>query len=429
LDFKYQFLVNSSFISISGWSSNMDLMDDDLFEVQLKKEMVEAAEQVIAVADSSKFSKQGVTSFAPISRVKMIITDDAVSIAQLSKYRQAGVTINICGSNNTRLFELNESRSRFRLGFANLDDSIPFAALVRQGLTQAAIDQNIELITTDNKLEGPTALANVEYFVEQKVDLVVDFNLDARYGNVIMERLRAVQIPAIAVEIPLPGATFMGVDNYKAGLMGGSLTGHFVQLTWDGKVDNILSLDLPVAGQVPAARMQGQLDGLRELVAFSDDDVIVMDSQNTFEGANSAVEKLIPALRVCNHIVIFGINDGATLGALAAFEEAGVSDRVVAVSQGADQAVRQEMMKPGSRLIGAVAYFPENYGNIIITLAAHILQDKRTPPAVYTDHMLVLPDKVMNTLNLSNLDYENISVQNYEATSLRIIENWKRTEL
>ncbi len=413
--------ASKAFLSCTGWSANLEAMDDDLFEAQLKKEMVNAAESVIIMADATKFTKQGVTAFASLSGIDMVITDDSIELSRLNRFRQEGTKVNVCGEKMTKLLDRGSSERQMRLGFANMDDTRPFPIRVRQGLAQAAAANGIELLMTDNCLDGPTALANIEYFLDQNVDLVVEYNADVRYGNVIMERLRSIAIPVIAIDIPLPGASFMGVDNYKSGLMGGRLSGLYVQQHWGGQLDKVLSLELPLSGPIPAARMQGQLDGLRELVPIGDEDVISMDSKNTFEGAYDAVSQLIPALKTTRHIAILAINDEAMLGALAAFEKAGSSERVVAVSQGADTAVREELLKSQSSLIGAVAFFPENYGNIIINMASSILQGKQTPPAVYTNHLVVLSEKSIKTLDLSQLNYEVISVKNYSDASHQIM--------
>src|SRR5260370_38275161 len=109
------------------------------------------------------------------------------------------------------------------MGFATKDDSASYQALVQQGLVQAPTAANIELLLADNREDGPTALANAEYFVQEQLDLVVEFNTSVDYGNVIMDRLRSAKIPVIAIDIPMPVATFVGVDNYKARLMRGAL--------------------------------------------------------------------------------------------------------------------------------------------------------------------------------------------------------------
>jgi ribose transport system substrate-binding protein len=365
------------------------------------------------LVDSSKFEKQGVATFAPMSRVSMVITDDEASPAHLTQLRQANIQVSICSEHSTRVVEGGNGEKRIRIGFANQDDSASFQSLVRQGLVQAATAANIELLLADNREDGPTALANAEYFVQEQLDLVVEFNTDVRYGYVIMERLRAANIPVIAIDIPMPGATFVGVDNYKAGLMGGHLAGSYVDQVWKGHVDKVLSLELPSSGPVPAARIQGQIDGLRKYVQVPEEDIIRLDSKNVYAAAHKAVADLLPALKGARHVVVFGINDEVIMGALAAFEEAGGRERVVVVGQGADEAARQELSRPDSRMIGSVAFFPEYYGNLIINLALQILQGKQVPPAVYTDHLLVLSPQTSKILDLSALPYERISVLEY----------------
>jgi ribose transport system substrate-binding protein len=310
-----------------------------------------------------------------------------------------------------------EGEKRFRIGFANQHDSAPFQTLVRQGLVQAATGANIELLLADNHEGGPTALANAEYFVQEQVDLVVEFNTDARYGNVIMECLRSANIPVLAIDIPLPGATFLGVDNYKAGLMAGRLAGAYVKQKWHGQFDTLISLGLPSSGPTPAARTQGQIAGLRETLPLPEESIIHLDSKNTYAETHQAVASLLPALKSAQHIVILGINDEVVLGALAAFEEAGTSRRVIAIGQGTDQNALQEMRRPGSRMVGAVTSFPEYYGLLIVDTALQILQGKQVPPAVYTHHVLVLPEEMLAALDLTALPYETYPVSQYEMVS------------
>jgi ribose transport system substrate-binding protein len=276
------------------------------------------------------------------------------------------------------------------------------------------------LLLTDNCEDGVTAVANVEYFIQEGVDLVAEFNLDARYSNVLMERLRAAGIPVIAIDIPMPGATFVGVDNYRAGLMAGNLLGQYVLQKWDGKVDKVLSLDLPLSGAVPAARMQGQLDALRELVSVVDDDIIHLDSKNSYDESRQVVTEVLPALKASERIAVLCINDEVALGAQTAFDEAGSSRRMITVSQGADLMGLKELQRAGSRVVGAVAFFPERYGEIIAETALQILGGKPVPPAICTHHVLVLPDETIKTLDLSSLPYEWITSADYVAAQVAV---------
>lgn len=405
--------VRKAFISGTGFSASLELMDDDLFEVQMKQVMVEQADMLFVLLDSTKFGKQGVAAVTQISKINQIITDDEISPADLDALRQAHAHVMVCSQHAARMVTAVELHKPVRLGFANLNDEVAFSSVVRHSLVRSAAAHNINLLLTSNREEGVTALANVEYFIQEGVDLVVEFNLDARYGNLLMERLRTAAIPVIAIDIPLPGATFVGADNYKAGLMAGSLLGAFVVQQWGGKLDKVLSLDLPLSGAVPGARMQGQLDALRQFITIADDDIIHLDSKNSFEQSRQAVAEVLPALKSANQIGVLGINDETTLGAQAAFIDAGSVERMVSVGLGCDPLGLKELQRKGSRVIGAVAFFPEQYGNTIIETALQILSGKPVPPAICTRHMLVLSNETLRLLNLTDFPYEWITSADY----------------
>jgi ribose transport system substrate-binding protein len=82
------------------------------------------------------------------------------------------------------------------------------------------------------------------------------------------------------------------------------------------------------------------------------------------------------------------------LGAIRAFEEAGRGHLCAVMGQNASWEARQEMRRPGTPMVGSVAYFPERYGDEVIRLAASILAGHGVPPAVFTKHDLVTPENI-----------------------------------
>ena len=164
--------------------------------------------------------------------------------------------------------ECATQKDNYKIGFANLTEDIVFTQLVRDGIEQAAAEAgNIELVLADNKLDGATAMANADNFILQGVDGVIEFQTDEKFGNVMMDKFRAEGIPVIAIDIPMPGATFFGADNYRAGYMAGEAAAAWVNENWDGQVDAVLSLELPQSGPIVAARLQGELEGLQDNIA------------------------------------------------------------------------------------------------------------------------------------------------------------------
>jgi ribose transport system substrate-binding protein len=289
------------------------------------------------------------------------------------------------------------AKDSYKIGFANLTEDIVFTKLVREGMEAAAAEAgNVELVFADNKLDGATALANAENFISQGVDGVVEFQTDEAFGNVIMSRFRDANIPVIAIDIPMPGATFFGADNYLAGQLAGEAAAMWVNENWEGQADAILVLELPQSGPVPAARMQGMLDKLQEELAepVPEDQVYRLDSKNTQEESFQVTSDILPSIPDAEHIVAISINDGTGLGVIAAAEAAGRAEEIIVVGQNADPSGQEEMIKEGSRYLGATAYFPENYGFKIIPALIDVLECRPVPPSIYVDHVFISADNV-----------------------------------
>ena len=283
-------------------------------------------------------------------------------------------------------------KDKYKIGFANLTEDIVFTQLVGQGIKDAAAKTGkIELVTADNKLDGATALANANNFVTQGVDGVIEFQTDEKFGNVIMEKFRAKNIPAIAIDIPMPGATFFGADNYKAGRLAGEAAAQYAKDNWDGKVDAILVLELPQSGPIPAARMQGMVEGLQDSLGTKvpEDMIFRLDSKNTQDESFKKVSDTLPKIPNAEHIVGVTINDGTALGVIAALEAAGRKNQDIVVGQGADPSGQEEIMKDGSLYLGATGYFPEKYGDKIIPAILDALECKPLPPSIYVDHVFI----------------------------------------
>ena len=294
--------------------------------------------------------------------------------------------------------ECTTRKDSYKIGFANLTEDIVFTQLVRESIeSEAEKAGNIELVLADNKLDGATALANADNFILQGVDGVVEFQTDEKFGNVIMDKFRAEGIPVIAIDIPMPGATFFGADNYRAGYMAGEAAAQWVNENWDGQVDAVLSLDLPQSGPIPAARMQGQLEGLLENLEGEpppEDVIFHLDSKNTQDEAFRVVSDTLPKIPDAERIVGIHINDGTALGTIAAVEAAGREDQLIVVAQNADPSAQDEMVKEGSRFLGDTAYFPERYGEWIVPAMLDLLECEPVPPAIYVDHVFISKDNL-----------------------------------
>jgi ribose transport system substrate-binding protein len=186
------------------------------------------------------------------------------------------------------------------------------------------------------------------------------------------------------------GATFFGVDNYRAGHMAGVALGNWIADTWNGKFDRLAILEEPRVGALPAARLLGQINGLEEVVGeIVPAKRVYLDSGNTSERSRAGMLSALKDLPDEDRIAVVTINDDAAIGALAAARELNREADVVIVGQGADRIARGEIRHADSCIIGSTAYWPERYGEKLIPLAVKILQGEAVPPAVHIDHEFI----------------------------------------
>lgn len=282
----------------------------------------------------------------------------------------------------------------FRIGYASQAESSAFSQEVTASIRSAAARARIQLVFADNRLSPMTALRNADRLVKERVNLVIEFQTFDSVAPLISSKLQQAGIPMIAIDIPHPGAVYFGANNYEAGLIAGRALGRWASRNWNGEVEHVLLLELSAAGRLPQLRLTGALAGLREyLPAISDDRVVRLDGADTLRHSIAAVRKLVRSVRL-RRVLIAAINDTCAIGALRAFEEAGLLEQCVAVGHGAVRDARLELRRLNSRLIGSVGFFPERYGAAVIKLALAILKNESVPPAVFTAHRLITPQNV-----------------------------------
>jgi ribose transport system substrate-binding protein len=283
------------------------------------------------------------------------------------------------------------SGKRFRIGYASQGHD-SFCMALGQGMRWAAREHQVDLIELDNQYSPKAALRNAEHLIKQGVDLAIEFQVYDRVGRKISELFSQAGIPVIAMEIPQLGATFYGVDNHKVGQIAGKALLHAAQREWNGHFEELLLLDLEIAGSVPHMRVSSALAILRKNNPGSWV-TTHLESRGEFLRAFELTRKHLQN-NAPRRTLLTGVNDYAVLGALRAFEEAGRAHQCLAVGLGAIPECRRELRMPTTRLVASVAFFPERYGETVISLALDLLNAKPAPPALYAPVQLLTAKNV-----------------------------------
>lgn len=398
LDMLKNLHIHTAFVSCVGFDLAVGLTERYIEEAQLKEAMLTNVPRIIALVGSNKIGALGTLPFVRPERITHFFTDSEVPTGFVDQMRQAKINLTVCGENTVRSFTVDGQKAQFTIGFANQSEELPFAVDVRRSLERAAADLgSINLVVANNRLSGEEALRVADRLIQRNIDLVIEYQIDYKAGNLLMDKFQQAGIPVVAVDIPMVGATFFGVDNYRAGHMAGRALGEWIGRQWNGRFDHLLILEEPRAGSLPEARIQGQLDGLQEVVPLlpKGENVHHIDCGNTTAVSSAGVAKALQKVPGSQKLAIISFNDEAAFGALQAVRQANREPDVVIVGQGADRLVRNEIRNPHSRLIGSTAYMPEQYGEKLIDLALKILRGESVPPAVYMKHIFI---------NASNID-------------------------
>ncbi|MGS2740101.1 DeoR/GlpR family DNA-binding transcription regulator [Sinomicrobium sp. M5D2P17] len=86
---------NKLFIGVDGIDLDFGLTTTDITEAHLNQKMIRSAQEVIVLADATKFGKKGFGKICELDQVDHIITDKSISPALVKKLRDQGIMVTV----------------------------------------------------------------------------------------------------------------------------------------------------------------------------------------------------------------------------------------------------------------------------------------------------------------------------------------------
>lgn len=83
------------FLGVDGIDLEFGLTTTNAFEAQLNKQMMDASQKVVVLADSTKFGKRGFGKICGIEEVDQVITDSGISPQVLQQLESLGIEVSI----------------------------------------------------------------------------------------------------------------------------------------------------------------------------------------------------------------------------------------------------------------------------------------------------------------------------------------------
>ncbi len=282
---------------------------------------------------------------------------------------------------------------RLRFGFAVQSAEMPFSQAVAQSVTAAAAASGVELLLLDNRFDPDIAIQNAEEFVEKRVDLVLEFQVEEAVAPRVAHIFKKADIPLVAIDVPHPNATYFGVDNFEVGYEAGALLAQYAQRKWKSKVERVIGVGFSEAGSFVQSRITGAFDAIRErLKEITPGHFLQIEGRGMREASRLAMNAFLMAHQPGQHILVAAATDSSALGVLDAVRQAGREGDFAIAGQDCIPEVLEEMRTGKSAIIGTISHEAESYGPRLVQLGIALLRGYTVPPYNYIRHRVVTPE-------------------------------------
>ena len=287
-------------------------------------------------------------------------------------------------------YRLMSRPRRLRFGFATHSAEMPFSQAVAASLRTAAAAAGVELVQLDNQYDPDLAVKNAEEFVRQRVDLVLELQVEEHVAPHIAHIFKKADIPLIAIDVPHPNATYFGVDNFEVGYEAGVLLAQYACNKWKCKADWVLGIGFSEAGSFVQSRITGAFEGIRErLGQVPSDRFLRLEGRGMRQPSYKAVMSFLRAQDPGQKILVAASTDSSALGVLDAVREFRQKQHFAIVGQDCIPEVLDELRKGSSSIIGSISHSAESYGPRLIQLGITLLRGHIVPPYNYVRHSVV----------------------------------------
>ncbi|RTQ32430.1 LacI family transcriptional regulator [Variovorax gossypii] len=282
----------------------------------------------------------------------------------------------VCG---TSAAQAQAAKQPLRIGMTFQELNNPYFVTMKQALEEAAASIGATVVTTDARHDVAKQIGDVEDMIQKKVDILLLNPTDSTGVQSAVRSAKKANLVVVAVDANAQGPvdSFVGSKNTDAG-----------RLACDYLAKNIGEKgDVAILDGIPVVPILERVKGCREALARYPGIKVVSTQNGKQERATAltVTENILQANKDLKGI--FSVNDGGSMGALAAIEASGKDVKLASVD-GAPEAIKA-MQKPGSKFIATTAQYPRDQIRLAIGIALAKKWGANVPAAVPVDVKLI----------------------------------------
>ncbi len=299
------------------------------------------------------------------------------------------ITFVSCSANNEQKNETNVSTSEVKadvktntsdlkigMSFQELDNL--YFVVMREALEDACKTMGAEVLVTDARHDVAKQISDIEDMVQKGIDILLINPTDSVGVQSVVETAKAAGVVVVAIDAQAAGPidSFCGSKNYDAGYMAGDYLAKVI-----GEQGDVAILDgIPV---VPILqRVEGFTDAMKKYP-----NIKIVDKQNGKQERSVAMDVTENIIQANPNLVgLFSVNDGGSMGSLAAIEGSGKDIALVSVD-GSPEAV--EAINAGGPFKATSAQFPRDQVRIGLGIALAKYWGANVPAEIPVDVVLL----------------------------------------
>jgi ribose transport system substrate-binding protein len=287
------------------------------------------------------------------------------------------------------------------LAFTDIMGGIPFCINVWQSVQDnwklAGGDPN-NLYYADNQYDATIGLKNADIMLAKNPNALINFQFDSKVNSIISTKFGAANIPIVTVDVPCPNAPFMGCNNFKVSYMAGLRAVEEVEAKGGiDMLDAIVLMQFPAGGEVLMLRSEGFYQAFVDKYGAEVIDPITIRADGgagEAEQANKAMTDVLSKIPDAEFVAMTSINEQTMSGCIAAIETAGRwnPEKWFIITMGCDDVGKQQIRD--GQIDGAVAFFPERYGEYLVPAALALMVGEPVPPFMYVENEIITLDNI-----------------------------------
>ena len=282
-----------------------------------------------------------------------------------------------CGISSAQAQQAPKQPLRIGMTFQELNN--PYFVTMKQALEEAAASIGATVVTTDARHDVAKQIGDVEDMIQKKIDILLLNPTDSTGVQSAVRSAKKAGLIVVAVDANAQGPvdSFVGSKNTDAGRLACEYLAKAI-----GEKGDVAILD-----GIPVVPILERVKGCREALAKYPGIKVVSTQNGKQERATAltVTENILQANKDLKGI--FSVNDGGSMGALAAIEASGKDVKLASVD-GAPEAIKA-MQKPGSKFIATTAQYPRDQIRLAIGIALAKKWGANVPAAVPVDVKLI----------------------------------------